>query len=170
MTARPSTARVAAALCAALLLGSCALFDDGGGGGGGDGGRGRTTRGVLLHPDRFAGTFNGFCDQREEDGFQERASLRVVDRKVQALSWQTVVDRRGSCAFDLDEFRQTRTQPHLELAANDGTGCRLLVYQDARRVTLAHANCSRRCTPGIYDQAWPVMFDPASGRCATLDR
>jgi hypothetical protein len=86
------------------------------------------------------------------------------------LTWQTVVGRRGSCTFDLAEFRQTRSRPHLELLASDGTGCRLLVYQDARRVTLAHSNCSQRCTPGIYEQAWPVMFDPASGRCARLDR
>jgi len=44
------------------------------------------------------------------------------------------------------------------------------VYQDPRRVTLGHAGCERRCTNGVHDQAWPVMFDPRSGGCANLNR
>ena len=122
------------------------------------------------YPDRFDGTFSGFCEQREDDGFQERATLRIAKRQVQTLNWRSVVGRKGSCNFELGGFHQTRNRPHLELLANDGSGCRLMVYQDARRVTLAHAGCERRCTPGVYDQAWPVMFDPASGRCAALDK
>ncbi len=147
-----------AGLAVLLLVGSCATDGEG------------ATRMTGRYPDRLAGTFNGFCQQREEDGFEERAALRVVRYQVQTLTWQTVVGRRGSCTFDLGEFRQTRSRPHVELLANDGSGCRLLIYQDARRVTMAHSSCSKRCTPGVYDQAWPVMFDPASGRCARLDR
>ncbi|MCY1293890.1 hypothetical protein D9M70_431630 [compost metagenome] len=48
----------------------------------------------------------------------------------------------------------------------EDSGCKLMVWQDPRRVTLAHANCQQRCTPGIYEQAWPVMFEPGSGGCA----
>jgi hypothetical protein len=152
---------VGSGLATLLMIGACAIDE---------GAQGATRAAPKRYPDRLAGTFNGFCQQREDDGFEERAALRVVRHQVQALTWQTVVGRRGSCTFDLAEFRQTRSRPHLELLASDGTGCRLLVYQDARRVTLAHSNCSQRCTPGIYEQAWPVMFDPASGRCARLDR
>ena len=37
-----------------------------------------------------------------------------------------------------------------------------------RRVTLAHNHCETHCTPGIYEQAWPVLFDPKSGACADV--
>ena len=91
---------------------------------------------MTGYPDRLNGTFNGFCEQREDDGFQEKATLRVVNRQVQTLNWRSVVGRKGSCSFELTGFRQTRTRPHLELQAADGSGCKLMVYQDARRVTL----------------------------------
>lgn len=110
----------------------------------------------------------GQCAQTEEDGFREQATLQVRDNVVQALAWQLWVGKRGSCRFEQAEFSQTRNAPHIELLARDGSGCKLMIWQDPRRVTLAHAGCERRCTPGIYDQAWPVMFDPDTGRCARL--
>lgn len=116
-------------------------------------------------PDR-AIDLNGRCAQTEEDGFREDATLRVRDNVVQSLSWRLWVGSRGSCSFDQAEFRQTRLRPHVELLARDGSGCKLMVWQDPRRVTLAHAGCERRCTAGIYEQAMPVMFDPATGGCA----
>jgi hypothetical protein len=120
-------------------------------------------------PDRRI-DLDGRCAQTEEDGYREDASLRVRDNEVQSLSWQLWVGRKGSCRFEQGEFRQTRSRPHIEMTARDGSGCRLMVWQDPRRVTLAHADCQKRCTAGIYEQAWPVMFDPASGACARTDR
>ena len=108
----------------------------------------------------------GDCRRTEEDGFREDAQLRVSDNSVQQLSWKLWVGKRGSCSFNLADFRQTRKKPQIELRANDGSGCKLMVWQDPRRVTLAHANCAQRCTPGIYEQAWPVMFEPGTGACA----
>lgn len=108
----------------------------------------------------------GDCRRTEEDGFREDAQLRVSDNNVQQLSWKLWVGKRGSCSFNLADFRQVQKKPHIELRANDGSGCKLMVWQDPRRVTLAHANCQQRCTPGIYEEAWPVMFEPGSGACA----
>ena len=113
---------------------------------------------------------DGRCTQSEEDGFREEASLLVRDNEVRSLAWQLWVGRKGSCRFDHADFRQTRSAPHIELLARDGSGCKLMVWQDPRRVTLAHAGCQKRCSGGIYDQAWPVMFDPKSGACARTDR
>jgi hypothetical protein len=111
----------------------------------------------------------GECSQTEADGFREEARVHVTDNEVRSLTWRLWVPKhRGQCSFDLAEFRQTRSVPHIELKALDGSACTLMVWQDPRRVTLAHARCEKRCTPGIYEQAWPVMFDPASGRCARL--
>lgn len=110
----------------------------------------------------------GYCSRTEEDGFREEARMRVTSNEVQTLSWKLWVSRRGSCTFDLADFRQTRKAPHIELLARDDSGCKLMVWQDPRRVTLAHANCQKRCTPGIYEEAWPVMFDPGNGMCAQV--
>ncbi len=109
---------------------------------------------------------DGTCSQTEEDGFHESARLLVRGNQVQALSWQMRIGRRGNCAFELASFRQTRSRPHVELAERDGSGCKLMIWQDPRRVTMGHAGCAKHCTPGIYDNAWPVMFDPTTGCCA----
>ena len=107
----------------------------------------------------------GYCSQTEEDGFREQATLTVADNTVNAMQWQLWVGRRGSCQFDLSTFQQTKRRPSIELRERNGN-CTLMVWQDPRRVTLAHANCEAHCTPGIYEEAWPVMFDPQTGQCA----
>ncbi|MCZ7560131.1 MAG: hypothetical protein M5U30_08890 [Burkholderiaceae bacterium] len=109
---------------------------------------------------------DGYCNETEEDGFHENARLVVRDNQVQQLSWQMQIGRRGSCSFELASFRQTRSRPHVELAERDGKGCKLMIWQDPRRITMGHAGCEKHCTPGVYDKAWPVMFDPGTGGCA----
>lgn len=119
-------------------------------------------------PDRVI-SLKGQCKQTEEDGFREDATLTVSNGQVQTLAWQLWVGKRGSCTFKQADFKQVQTRPHIELAAIDGSGCKLMVWQDPRRVTLAHNGCQKRCTGGIYEEAWPVMFDPSSGACARGD-
>ncbi len=119
-------------------------------------------------PDRVI-SLNGRCTQTEEDGFREDATLTVRNNEVQTIAWQLWVGKRGSCNFKQADFKQTQMRPHIELSALDGSGCKLVVWQDPRRVTLAHNGCQKRCSPGIYEEAWPVMFDPASGFCAKTD-
>jgi hypothetical protein len=109
---------------------------------------------------------DGRCEQTDEAGFREQARLRVVDNRVEALDWQLWVGQRGTCRFVFDDFRQVKFRPSIELVARDGGGCKLLVWQERRFVTLAHAGCEARCTPGIYDDAWPVMFAHGGGGCA----
>ncbi len=113
-------------------------------------------------------TLAGSCTQTEEDGFREQAVLTVDKNEVRNMSWQITVGKRGSCQFDMKEFAQTQKSPHIELQAKDGSKCRLLVWQTPDRVTLAHSNCQKHCTAGIYDDAWPVMFNPKTGACASL--
>ena len=108
----------------------------------------------------------GQCAQREADGFREQASLTIRNNQVQALDWQIWVGNQGSCSFKLSHFKQTKSHPHIELIAQDNSGCKLMVWQEPRRITLAHANCERACTGDVYAQAWPVMFEPRDGSCA----
>ncbi|WP_019450348.1 hypothetical protein [Cupriavidus sp. BIS7] len=156
MQARPLpfvNARLAAALALAATLAGCIPIPTPFGG----------------HPTPIAARdidIVGDCRRTEEDGFREDAQLRVSTNTVQQLQWKLWVGRRGSCSFNLADFHQVRKTPQIELRANDGSACELMVWQDPRRVTLAHANCQAHCTPGIYEQAWPVMFEPGTGGCA----
>ena len=160
------SARIAgfAACVPAFVLAAVGLVLAGCGGGGGGVFSGGGPRSAPI-PDRVI-SMNGNCTQTEEDGFREKARLRVADNRVEALDWQLWVGRKGSCRFQLSEFRQTRLRPHIELADRSGSACRLMVYQSPQRITLSHAQCERHCTGGVYDNAWPVMFDPDSGSCA----
>jgi len=154
-----------------VLLGACSTPGGPAGTTAADEGKSARSRPGAVPSESIADrpiNLNAACEQTDEAGFREQASLRVQDNVVQAMSWQLWVGQRGSCRFDQAGFRQTRRAPHIELQALDGSGCKLLVWQEPRRITLAHTGCEQRCTPGIYEQAWPVMFDPRSGRCAKL--
>lgn len=110
----------------------------------------------------------GRCNQTEEDGFHERAQIDVRANQVQALFWRIDIGRKGHCQFELERFRQVQARPSIELIERSGGSCKLMVWQGQGRVTLAHAGCERYCTAGIYEQAWPVMFDASSGACARV--
>jgi hypothetical protein len=149
--------RLAVAGLIALLLSSCGALP---GGGIFDG------RPAAPIADRDIDLV-GQCSQTEDDGFRERARLVVNDNRVEDLSWEIGIGRRGTCRFELADFEQTKRRPHIEMRARDRSGCKLMVWQDPRRVTLAHDNCASRCTPrSIHAEAWPVMFDPRTGACA----
>jgi hypothetical protein len=111
-------------------------------------------------------TIDARCTQRDDDGFREDSRLQVIDGRVLAMTWKLSVGRSGNCSFAFDQFRQTRTRPHAELLARDGSGCKLMIWQDPSKITLAHAGCQSYCSVGVYEQAWPTMFDPATGGCA----
>lgn len=115
-------------------------------------------------------TIKGSCSQVEEDGYREQATLQVENNQVKSLAWQLWVGRKGSCKFDLSEFVQTKLRPSIELTARNGSGCKLVIYQDPRRITVGFADCQKHCTGPVYEQAYPVMFDPRSGSCADLSR
>lgn len=110
----------------------------------------------------------GACRRTEEDGYREDATVKVTRNTVQALDWKLWISRRGTCEFHLAQFRQVKQTPHIELAATDGSECRLMVWQDPRRITIATENCEARCTNGVYSKAYPVLFDPSSGDCAKV--
>lgn len=90
------------------------------------------------------------------------------DNQVHSMAWQLWVGKKGTCKFDFADFAQTKTRPSIELNARNGSGCKLVIYQDPRRVTLGFAECQKYCTGSIYDEAYPVMFDPKTGGCANL--
>ncbi len=162
MKARPfprMKARLVLMGLAAALAAGCGTVGDLVGIGGG-----RSTP-IVDRPIELAGR----CSQSDVDGFGEDAVLDVDDNRVTALRWTIRVGKRGSCTFHGEDFRQVKSHPHIELVSRDGAGCKLMIWQDPRRVTLGHTGCERWCSPrAIYDKAWPVMFDPRTGGCAKL--
>lgn len=130
----------------------------------------RAARGGRSTGSRGAISMSGSCKQTEKDGYSEDATVNVTGGKVTSLSWKISVPKRGTCRFNASQFKQTKTSPSVELLARNGSGCKLLMWSDARRITLAHAGCAKFCTPGVYDKAWPVMFNPKNGRCADIRR
>jgi hypothetical protein len=111
----------------------------------------------------------GRCNQVDVDGFGENAILDVRNNTVTALNWSIKVGRKGTCTFKGTDFRQTKSRPHIELVSRDGSGCKLMIWQEPRRVTLGHQGCARWCSPAsISEDAYPVMFDPRTGGCARL--
>lgn len=110
----------------------------------------------------------GSCTQTEEDGFREQATILVENNEVRGVNWKIWVGKKGQCSFEGADFTQTQRRPHIEMLAKDGSGCKLLIWQTEQRVTLAHSGCAKRCTPGIYEEAWPVMFHPKTGVCAKI--
>ena len=110
----------------------------------------------------------GSCAQTEEDGYREQATLTVRNNQVQSMSWQLWIGKKGTCKFDFADFAQTKTRPSIEMVERNGSGCKLVIYQDPRRVTLGFADCEKHCTGNIYGEAYPVMFDPKTGGCANL--
>lgn len=115
-------------------------------------------------------TLAGTCKQTENDGYTEDARVNVIRGKVTSLAWQIDIPKRGTCSFHDGQFRQTKSSPGVELLARDGSGCKLMMWSDKRRITLAHAGCASFCTPGSYGKAWPVMFNPRTGGCADIRR
>ena len=95
--------------------------------------------------------------------------LDIVSRKIFAGKPQGErrSKRRGQ-SVEFADFRQTQLRTHAELLARDGSGCKLMIWQEPRKISLAHAGCERRCTAGIYEDVYPVMFDPGTGGCASL--
>jgi hypothetical protein len=105
------------------------------------------------------------CTARDQTGYTESIRLAVDQGKVGLLEATILIPRRGSCGFHLSEFRQTRTEPHVELRSNSGTKCTVRMWQQDGRFTVAFSECQEKCTRGAFDYIWPVELKMADGSC-----
>ncbi|MCC4119088.1 hypothetical protein LLG90_27510, partial [Aromatoleum toluclasticum] len=60
------------------------------------------------------------CRFKDEVGYGGRAVLDVSYSEVRAFAAKVEVPKRGSCPFDLADFKQVLKEPHVELQARDG--------------------------------------------------
>jgi hypothetical protein len=105
------------------------------------------------------------CNSRDESGYTETIKLAVDRGRVALLEAKIVIPRRGSCGFSLSDFRQTRTEPHVELRSSTGSMCTVRMWQQGKRFTVAFNDCQEKCTRGAFEYVWPVELNSADGSC-----
>ena len=104
------------------------------------------------------------CSFKDETGNFGRATVDVQDSKVRALAVELVMPRRGTCRYDLTQFRQTQALPSVELAG--GRACRIRMWEQGETITVSFANCPQHCNPAsATDYVWPLLIDRPTGQC-----
>jgi hypothetical protein len=105
------------------------------------------------------------CSFRDETGYNGALKLDVAEARVQAFAAKVNIPRRGTCRFDLKDFRQTRELPAVELSQNKGR-CIVRVWEQGERVTVAFQQCEKMCSGNSYSYLWPILNDRQKGSCA----
>lgn len=103
------------------------------------------------------------CSFKDETGYKGNARVSVRQARVEDFSAHVDIPRRGSCNFEMAEFRQVKTAPHVELAA--ASGCKVRMWEQGRQITVAFADCRANCSGTAVDYLWPILIDAPSGRC-----
>lgn len=104
------------------------------------------------------------CRFKDETGNFGSATIDVVNSKVNAFKAEITMPKRGTCRYDLSQFRQTQALPSVELTG--ARDCRVHMWEQGEQVTVAFANCHQLCSPAsAQDYVWPLLIDKASGRC-----
>ena len=105
------------------------------------------------------------CRFRDETGYNGEMKLAVEDARVSAFVARVNIPQRGSCRFDLKNFRQTREMPNVELR-HLSDSCVVRVWEQGERVTVAFQQCQRMCTGEAWVHLWPILADRRDGSCA----
>jgi hypothetical protein len=106
---------------------------------------------------------NGNCVAKEETGYAENVRVTVARGQVRALDARIDIPKRGSCRYQLADFRQTKQTPFVELLARSNSACAVRMWQQGDRITVAPTDCEEKCTGGAFEYAWPVQFNAAGG-------
>lgn len=106
---------------------------------------------------------NGNCVAKEETGYAENVRVTVAGGQVRALDARIDIPKRGSCRYQLADFRQTKQTPFVELVARSNSACAVRMWQQGDRITVAPTDCEEKCARGAFEYAWPVQFNAAGG-------
>jgi len=106
------------------------------------------------------------CTSRDQLGYAEAIKLSVANGLVSQLEATITVPKRGSCRFQLADFRQTLSAPHVELVARSGSSCATRMWYQQNRFTVAFSDCFEMCTPrSTVDYIWPIELRLSDGAC-----
>ena len=106
------------------------------------------------------------CQSKDDTRYAETVDLEVEDGRVHRMDARIDIPKRGSCRFELSDFRQTRERPHIELVSKAGDACAVRLWQQGGKLVMAISDCPDKCArPGAFDYVWPIELDAASGGC-----
>lgn len=105
------------------------------------------------------------CRFRDETGYGGTLRLSVKEAQVQTFEAAVIIPRRGTCRFDLKNFRQTRNLPTVELN-HMRDSCIVRLWEQGERVTIAFHQCQKMCSGSAWDHLWPILNDRRDGSCA----
>jgi hypothetical protein len=101
---------------------------------------------------------------RDPTGYGGKLTLAVANSQVSALQAEIQVPKRGNCAFNLKDFRQTAKEPSVTL--NSSGACTIRMWEQEGKVTVAFNACKDRCQGDSFDYVWPILVDVKSGKCS----
>jgi hypothetical protein len=121
-------------------------------------------RKLAPMPDR-AINIKTSCKFRDQTGYRGHLDLQVRDDEVRRFSAEVDIPKRGSCHFDLKNFRQASGRPvALQTASDDA--CVVRVWEQQNRVTVAFRDCQAQCSGDSFDYLWPILVDAPTGKCS----
>lgn len=105
------------------------------------------------------------CIFRDETGYGGTMKLAIEQARVQSFQASISIPRRGTCQFDLKNFRQTREMPNVILN-HLSDRCIVRVWEQGARVTVAFLQCQKMCSGDAWESLWPILIDTRDGSCA----
>ncbi|MEW5780841.1 MAG: hypothetical protein ACOY6N_14310 [Pseudomonadota bacterium] len=105
----------------------------------------------------------GFVDK--ETGYAGQLALAVTDAHVERLEARVDIPKRGSCRFNLADFRQIERLPIVVLASQKSS-CKVSLWEQGDQVTVAFRDCRAECGGDAVDYLWPILVDNRKGRCS----
>ncbi|MDO8932358.1 MAG: hypothetical protein Q7U97_08200 [Rhodocyclaceae bacterium] len=104
------------------------------------------------------------CNFRDHTGYRGRLDLQVKDADVRRFRAEVNIPKRGTCRFDLKDFQQAGTSP--ATLANGADECKVRVWEQENRVTVAFRDCQAQCSGESFDYLWPILVDAKTGKCS----
>lgn len=106
------------------------------------------------------------CNFRDHTGYRGHLDLRVDDSDVKRLSAEIKVPRQGSCRFDMKDFAQADKRLAVLAATREQDECKVRIWQQEGRVTVAFRDCRAYCSGETFDYVWPILVDTGTGKCS----
>lgn len=104
------------------------------------------------------------CEFKDETGYGGSLDLHVAESQVQRFEARVDIPNRGTCRFDLKEFRQAGTAP--VALRKDRSACAVRLWEQEGRVTVSFLDCRSQCSNGSADYLWPILVDAGTGQCS----
>lgn len=105
------------------------------------------------------------CSHRDAVGTQTQLSLLVKEAEIKTFTARVSIAKRGTCNFNLKDFKQEAKLPQALLKARDGSDCSVRMWEQGSRVTVAFNSCPKSCEGEAFSYLWPIMVEAKSGRC-----